>query len=220
MVVEAELHKTSLEPPPKGKQSFLDIDLVKRVSDDDDHDDDYFHLTCHVDKNLKSRIELGEFIELEKLLPKHKTKVSGADDNHLEWVTHNGMTYLAPAQDRDNQITGIRRWEQAFRIYAAIYCAANPTRSAEIWQYIHTINSAASSFQWDNVQYYDTVFRQMMSERPGRSWSKTYAQLWQLALRDPIQRNANQNNSYFGTKSGNNRDNALAFSKRTEGLVR
>ena len=101
-----------------------------------------------------------------------------------EWVSEDGMTYLAPAQDKDNQINEIRRWEQAFRVYAAIYCAANPTRSGEIWQYIYTINTAASMYQWDNVQYYDTVFRQMMSEKPGRSWAKTYVQLWQLALKD------------------------------------
>ena len=108
------------------------------------------------------------------------------------------MTFLAPAKDRDSQINGIRRWEQAFRIYAAIYCSANPTRSGEIWQYIHTINSAASTYQWDSVQYYDSVFRQMMAERPGRSWSKTYYQLWQLALKDHLPKN-NQGGNSFAT---------------------
>ena len=35
-----------------------------------DTDDDFFHVTCHVDPQLKERIEAGQFIELEKLLPK------------------------------------------------------------------------------------------------------------------------------------------------------
>ena len=117
------------------------------------------------------------------------------------------MTFLAPAQERDQKINGIRKWEQAFRVYAVVYCATNPGRSGEIWQYIYTINSAASSYQWDNVAFYDHTFRQMMSERPHRNWAKNYAQLWQLALKDPINRNPNQpstsgqpNQSTPGTK--------------------
>ena len=35
-------------------------------------DDDFFHLTCHIEPNLFHRIEKGEFVELEKLLPKDK----------------------------------------------------------------------------------------------------------------------------------------------------
>ena len=46
-----------------------------------------------------------------------------------------------------------------FRVYATIYCNANPTRTGEIWQYIYMINSAASSFQWDKVAHYDYTFQ-------------------------------------------------------------
>ena len=35
-------------------------------------DDDFFHLTCHIDPNLIHKIEKGEFVELEKLIPKDK----------------------------------------------------------------------------------------------------------------------------------------------------
>ena len=205
-ILESEQFNATIEPPPKGRNLFPDIDMVKRSEQDDLHDDEFFHLTCHVDKNLKSKIEMGEFIDLEKLLPRRKLR-NGNEENRLEWVSRDGMTYLAPAHDRECQINSIRRWEQAFRIYAAIYCNANPTRSGEIWQYIHTINSAASSYQWDNVQYYDTVFRQMMGEKPGRNWSKTYVQLWQLALRDPLPKisNSGNNRSSFGS-TGNQGD--------------
>ena len=111
------------------------------------------------------------------------------------------MMFLAPVHDREQKINNIRHWEQAFRIYAAIYCNANPTRAGEIWQYIYIINSAAATYQWDNIAYYNVTFRQLMSEKPGRSWGKTFVQLWQLALREPIVKN--QFNS-AGNPSGSN----------------
>ena len=36
-------------------------------------DDEFFHLTCHVEASMKQKIERGEFIELDKLLPKVKS---------------------------------------------------------------------------------------------------------------------------------------------------
>ena len=214
LVIESEQFKAAVDPLAKGKgngkQQENEIDLVKRNFVEDYDDDNYFHLICHVDQSLKNRIERGEYIELEKLLPKRKSHGS-LDDSRLEWVTKDGMTFLTPVHDRDSQIKGVRHWEQAFRVYAAIFCNANPTRSGEIWQYIHTINTAASTYQWENLQYYDTVFRQMMSERPGRSWVKTYTQLWQLALKDHIQKTngAAHVQSHFGVKpSGGSNGNA------------
>ena len=60
-------------------------------------DDDFFHLTCHIEPSLIPKIEKGEFVELEKLLPKDKIGRS-AEENHLEWVQHDGGTFLVPAQ--------------------------------------------------------------------------------------------------------------------------
>ena len=34
----------------------------------DDTDDNFFHITCHLDANLREKIQNGEFIELKKLL--------------------------------------------------------------------------------------------------------------------------------------------------------
>ena len=60
------------------------------------------------------------------------------------------------------------------------------------------------SYQWDNVAYYDYTFRQLMAEHPQRSWAKTYAQLWQLVLRDPIQKSSwNSNSNTAKTKTSN-----------------
>ena len=191
-----------MELPQTGR-IINSLDKLRGVDAGDD--DEYFHLTCHVDNSMKEKIENGEFIELEKLLPRKK----GTADNRFEWINKDGMTFLSPVGDRGEKITNIRRWDQAFRIYAAIYCNANPGRSGEIWQYIYTIHSAASSYIWDNVAYYDHTFRQMMADRPYRSWSKNYAQLWQLALRDPLPKatssnslNYRDNNESGGTGGG------------------
>ena len=43
-------------------------------------DDDFFHLTCHIEPNLIHKIEKGEFVELEKLLPKEKFGKNGGDN--------------------------------------------------------------------------------------------------------------------------------------------
>ena len=191
MVIEAEQFKASIELP-KGKIPFATLG-----ENNQDNDDNFFHLMCYIDSTLKSKIEKGEFVELEKLLPKRRYFKN--DEGCLEWVMREGMTYLAPASDKEARIINVKNWDQAFRVYAAIYCNANPQRSAEVWQYIYVIHSAASSYQWDNVAYYDYTFRQLMAEKPMRSWSKTYVQMWQLVFRDPIVKNSNWSQSSTGT---------------------
>ena len=110
----------------------------------------------------------------------------------MEWVQCEGGTYLVPA-NRDSKINSFRRWEQAFRVYATIYCGANPHRAREIWQYISVINTAANAYQWDNVYNYDITFRRLMAFNPGRSWASTYNQMWNLSMRDPLPKNNGHN---------------------------
>ena len=54
-------NKGRVEPPPV-QQNLVNYDNMD--------DDDYFHLTCHMYSALKAKIEKGEFIELDRLLPK------------------------------------------------------------------------------------------------------------------------------------------------------
>ena len=173
------------------------LDIRKGVSDDD-----FFHLTCHIEPNLIHKIEKGEFIELEKLLPKDRLSAGKfQDEGRLEWMQRDGGTYLVPAT-RDSKITGIRRWEQAFRAYATIYCGANPYRAKEIWQYIAVINTAAASCTWDNVYNYDITFRHLMAFNPQRSWAITYNQMWNLSMKDPLPRNQHK----FGSTNYNSQN--------------
>ena len=190
IVLDVERSKARIQPP-KGRSS-LEFHKFMQNSDDDD---EFFHVTCHIDKNLRGKIAHGEFVDLEKLLPKDRAGVGSIvtnhDENRVELVSRDGHTYFKPI--RDTQINGLRKWEQAFRIYAAIYTDANPERSGKIWQYMHCINVAASSYQWENVASYDLTFRQLMAFKPHRSWAKTYTQGWNLALRDPIGKASGQN---------------------------
>ena len=168
-------------------------------------DDDFFHLTCHIEPSLIQKIENGEFVELERLLPKDRGNFSkgGAFENRFEWVQRDGGTFLVAANSKENKITGIRKWEQAFRAYATIYCAANPQRAKEIWQYIAVINTAASAYSWDNVYNYDITFRHLMAFNPSRSWAVTYNQMWNLSMRDPLPRHQNNQRNFFQFNQGN-----------------
>ena len=205
-IIEAEKFKATVEKPP-GRFSDTDTDfqssldkLARKQIGTGLTDDDFFHLTCHIDPQLQSKIERGEFVELDKLLPKDKNNYGRSDDNRLEWVHKDGCTYLAPV-NKDNKINSIRKWEQAFRIYATIYCGANPNRGKEVWQYISVINTAATSYIWDNVYNYDVTFRHLMQFNPDRNWAVTYNQMWNLCMRDPIPKN-------FQNKNGGNRFSA------------
>ena len=169
-------------------------------------DDEFFHVTCHVEPNLRSKIERGEFVELERLLPKPKSVGFAAEENRMSLVQRDGQVYFVPSPN-GSKITGVRKWEQAFRVYAAIYSQANPTRAAEIWQYVHVINVAASGYIWDNVAQYDITFRHLMAQNPFRSWAKIYGQMWNMSMRDVLPRSGpgfgnftNSNNNY---KKGN-----------------
>ena len=67
------------------------------------------------------------------------------NEGRVDLVHKDGQTYFR-AHERDNKITGIRKWKQAFKVYAAVYSTANPHRAGEIWQYVYDINTAAASY--------------------------------------------------------------------------
>ena len=195
-VVEAEKYRAQIEQP--GMNNLMNIGSGFS-------DDDFFHLTCYINPGLIHKIEKGEFVELEKLLPRDKMGGRNSDDNRLEWVQRDGGMFLVPVQ-KDNKINNFRRWEQAFRAYTTIYCGANPLRAKEIWQYITVINTAASSYTWENVYNYDITFRHLMAFNPQRSWAVTYNQ-----MRDPLPRNGQKSayphysgGGYVANKFNNN----------------
>ena len=136
--------------------------------------------------------------------------------------------FLVPAK-RENKINSFRKWEQAFRLYASIYCDKNLFRTKEILQYITVIETAASAYVWENVYNYDIIFRQLMAFNPNRSWAVLYSQMWNLPMCEPLNKikqfgnsssyscnNSNNHTSSKGgvrRKSGNKSDYCWNFNK-------
>ena len=203
-ILEVEKFK-ALIAEPTGNNLTTGTDVSSKLTDDD-----FFHTLCHVEEGLVNKIEAGQYVDLEKLLPKDKTKRFG-DETRLEWVHRDGGTFLVPAQEKDNKINGVRHWEQAFCVYATIYCGANPQRSKEIWQYVAVINTVAAAYSWDNVASYDYTFCHLMEFNPSRSWSNTYNQMWNLCMREPLSKNKNSRNfGYYHNKPATNTNAATA----------
>ena len=171
-----------------------------------DMDDQFFHITCHIEEGIKSKIQKGQYVELEKLLPKTRNGKL-FNENKMELVYKDSHSYFIQAQS-DNKINGIQKWEQAFRVYVTIYSQANPARAAEIWQYVHVMNTAAASYSWENVSSYDVTFRHLMHEYLQRSWAKIYQQMWCMSMKDPVQCNQlgqqAKNSSHNSGNSGPN----------------
>ena len=168
-----------------------------------DQDDEFFHITSQIEPGLRSKIERGEYVELERLLPKDRTIGKNDDLNKqlFQLITQGTNTYLEPPSQKAGKINSIRKWDQAFRGYAAIYTNANPERASEIWQYVYVIHTAAGANPWDNVYFYDINFRELMASKPWRSWGKTYTQDWNMAF----------NNSHHLTNPNTNNGQANSF---------
>ena len=152
-------------------------------------DDEFMDVACTVDDGTSSKITQGQLVDFNKLLGRYmKGMETPGPDDRLELVNGPGGLRFKPADEKTVRITNVHMWEKAFRIYMAIYTKAHPTKAHEMVQYMHTIHHAATKYVWDNVAYYDVVFRTMMQKNPNRSWGKIYTQMWNMALCDPLPR--------------------------------
>ena len=91
-IIEAEKFRARIEPPQGMCETIQPQSNIPNIGSGVS-DDDFFHLTCHIDPSLIHKIEKGEFIELEKLLPKDKIN-SKTEESRLEWVQRDGGTFL------------------------------------------------------------------------------------------------------------------------------
>ena len=140
-----------------------------------DQYDEFFHVTSQIEPSLKAKIERGEFVDLDRLLPKDRFSSNlrnGSDELNkqlFQLITQGTQTYMGVPDNRNNKVNTLKKWDQAFRVFAAIYSQANPDRAGEIWQYIYVIHTAAASNPWENVSFYDITFRELMASKPWRS---------------------------------------------------
>ena len=132
---------------------------------------------------------------------------SGADDinKHLfQLITQGTNNYMELPIPKTGKINSICKWDQAFRVFVAIYTHANPERASEIWQYVYVIHTAAAANPWDNVYFYDINFRELMVSKPWRSWGKTYTQGWNMAFNNSSSPYSNAGQSNFQRANSNN----------------
>ena len=205
-IIEAERNKAELIHPQG--MSIKDINIPPNVQMTVvDTDDDFLHIVCHIEPQLVIKIQKGEFVELEKLLQKPE-HLRYEEDSKKIVIEKEGERFCVPCK-KENKISNVRKWEQAFRVYATIYSQANPVRASEIWQYVEVINQAAAKFRWENVARYDYIFRHLMARNPQRSWAKTYTQMWTLELcgGDNSQSANAKQNSFKSSRSGSNTGN-------------
>ena len=59
-------------------------------------DNDYFMIDAHIDDATRHRILNFEYIEFSKLLSRNRV---GDDDQRLEIINKNGMTFLSPVAE-------------------------------------------------------------------------------------------------------------------------
>ena len=72
-------------------------------------DDEFFHLTCHIDPGLKHKIEKGEFVDLEKLLPRgNRLSQRHSEEHSIKLVHKEGETFLTSADREGRVINGVR----------------------------------------------------------------------------------------------------------------
>ena len=118
---------------------------------------DYQMIDSHTDAQMCKHIQCFEYIDFSKLISWSR---SGSEDQRLEIINHNGSTFLSPVSDQEIlHINSYSRWEQAFGVYSNILTAKFLQKATELFQYNHTIQTASSSYIWDNVYSYDREFR-------------------------------------------------------------
>ena len=90
ILLEVEKSRGDVNQQPAGMLNVVDSTVnafqpkqfisVFRPTDGVFDDDEFFHVTCHVDRSLIKKIKRGEFVELKRLLMKDKFRKKG-DDN-------------------------------------------------------------------------------------------------------------------------------------------
>ena len=89
-----------------------------------DQDDEFLHITSRIKTENR-----GEYVELERLLAKDRAGRFGNDDLNkqlFQLITQGTSNFIEPPVPKTGKINNIKKWDQAFRVFAAIYTNANP----------------------------------------------------------------------------------------------
>ena len=170
-------------------------------------DNQFMHITCHVDDKDAELARRGQYLDFDKLLAKYNRSFNQEEVQRIEVLNKDGQAFFLPREEKQTKITNVHLWEKAFRIYMALYAKEHPRKVPEMIQYMSTIQLAASKYTWDNVAYYDNVFRHWMAKNPNRSWGKTFTEMWNITLCDHLSVARLQSGSQYGGKVNQKKDN-------------
>ena len=160
--------------------------MAARQSENERHiDDDYLLVASHIDESTSLKVINHEYIDFSRLLRRDKNAYD-EEQQKMMMVNKGGMSFWVPVSDRSTNIGSFTRWDQAFRFYLDIYTGVYPERTSELIQYGHIIQTAASTYVWENVYLYDREFRRHMERHPTRSWGVILQQAWTMFLKDHI----------------------------------
>ena len=221
VIREAEAAKARLYelPGEKSVNEFrrrshpLEVDFTRQFVHSTMVDEGYSVVAAHLDEGLCAKIVNHDYVDFAKLLTKDKVF---EEERGIELIPmiKGGKTIFAPPLDRENSITSFNKWEQAFRVFSAIYTRAHPSRAYELVQYNFMIHNAASTFVWSNVYSYDRDFRIHMSKNPGRSWGLILQQAWTFRLKTKLsEQNYTQGRPGFDRNKGGKRDVCYRYNR-------
>ena len=181
IIKEAERSKARMFEIPGN----VNLNLVNRQLNVNQMDEDYQMIDSHIDESIKRKILCFEYVDFCKLINRNHPYKD--DDQRLEIVNHNGMTFLSPVADHEVvQISSYGKWEQAFRVFSNVLTTKYSGKAPELLQYNHTIHSASGAYIWENMYAYDKEFRRHISRHPTHSWAIILQQAWTMLLKDRL----------------------------------
>ena len=118
-----------------------------------------------VPPSLVQKIESGAFIELGDLVP-----------NHL------GFEETVGSKSKQQPITNISEWLQAFAVYVSVIARKQPQRVPDLMGYQILMLEASNEYQGNCWLAYDRRFRQQAASLPNCKWSTIDSTIWNLAF--------------------------------------
>ena len=134
-------------------------------------------LGAHIPKRIKEKIWANEYIDLSALLP---TNV----DNDLWSVTFAPNTVTLQNQQnvpKPKSILSFYEWNEAFRIYMAIYIQIFPEDAPHMLKYMSTIKNIYEMKGNESFRYYDETFRLLRKEN-SQPWQQEIDELYRKAM--------------------------------------
>ena len=119
IIREAELSKALVyDTPGKDDKKLLPLNMISDYVQDAIADEHYKIISTHIDQTTKTKILNNEYVDFAELLP--RDRVSQEEDGRVQMIFKNGIPFYVPVNDYQ-QISSFSRWEQAFRVFSAIY---------------------------------------------------------------------------------------------------